>query len=200
MAQLSFFVKNELSTGKQVLTLSGPVRKKYADDDACIDAKTIEQALQQSTSPLTIRLNSVGGDVFEGIEIYNLLRASERYITVEVTALAASAASIIAMGADRIVMTIGSSLMIHEASSFAWGNKKDLQKVLQALETIDESILDIYADKTGQSKKVLSEYLEKETWFTAQEAVDQGFADEIKQKEEKVTPVAENKQLKIFGG
>lgn len=180
LKHVPFQFMNELKDDKQIITLSGSVRKKWYEDDQCIDEASVQEALSQATTPVVIRLNSPGGDVFEGISIYNLLKDSERDVTVEVTGVAASAASIIAMGANRIVMCKGSSLMIHEASTWAIGNKADIQKTLNALETIDSSIISIYAEKTGLDDATLNDYLVNETWFTAKEAVETGFADEVK--------------------
>lgn len=180
LKHVPFQFTNELKDDKQIITLSGSVRKKWYEDDQCIDEASVHEALNQATTPVIIRLNSPGGDVFEGISIYNLLKDSERDITVEVTGVAASAASIIAMGANRLVMCKGSSLMIHEASTWAIGNKADIQKTLNALETIDSSIISIYVEKTGLDDATLNDYLVNETWFTADEAVEVGFADEVK--------------------
>lgn len=180
LKNVPFQISNEMTENQQVLTLSGTVRKKYWEDDQVVDEKTVREAIAESDIPLVIRLNSPGGDVFEGISIYNLLKNSEREITVEVTALAASAASVIAMGADKLVMCKGSSLMIHEASSWAFGNKSDIQKTLNALETVDKSLIDIYQSKTSLSEEEINDLLTKETWFAAQEAVNKGFADEVK--------------------
>ncbi|MEQ3600879.1 Clp protease ClpP [Bacillus thuringiensis] len=93
--------------------------------------------------------------------------------------LAASAASIIAMAADEIVMRTGSRMMIHEASTIAYGNKQDIQKTLNALEAYDESIVSIYQQKTGKSREEITDLLEAETWFTAEQAVQEGFADKV---------------------
>lgn len=175
-----FEFKNESKDGKHILTLSGAVRKKYWSDDDVIDAKSIRTTLDQVTDDVVIKLNSPGGDVFEGIEIYNYLKDHPSNVTVEVVGCAASAATFIVAGADKVVMNTGTTLMIHEASTFTWGNKQDIQKILNTLETIDASILSIYVEKTGQSEQQLTDWMNEEKWFTAQEAVDNGFADEIK--------------------
>lgn len=99
------------------------------------------------TEDITIKLNSPGGDVFEGVEIYNYLKDHPSKVTVEVTGVAASAATFILSAADEAIMNVGTSVMIHEASTFTWGNKQDIQKTLNALETIDDSILSIYSQK-----------------------------------------------------
>ena len=178
--KVPFQFKNELKNGKRVLTLSGNVRKKYWSDDDVINAKDVRETLDAVSEDIVIKLNSPGGDVFEGIEIYNYLKDHPSNVTVEVTGVAASAATFIVAGADEVIMNIGTSLMIHEASTFAWGNKSDIQKTLNALETIDDSILSIYSEKTGQPNEQLEEWMNEEKWFTADEAVEFGFADSVK--------------------
>ena len=200
---VGFNFKNEIHDDTQVVTLSGTIGSSDWWDKDVITADMINDLLVESESPLVIRLNSPGGDVFAGIEIYNALKNSKRHVTVEVTALAASAASIIAMGADNLIMMIGSNLMIHEASTFVWGNKKEIQKVLNALESIDQSIIDIYRERTGKSEEELKELLAKETWFTAAQAVEHGFAHGVASTsvhEPVSNPQVENKKIKIFGG
>lgn len=178
--KVPFQFKNEVENGKHVLTLSGNVQKKYWRDDDVINAKDIRESLESVTDDIVIKLNSPGGDVFEGIEIYNYLKDHPSNVTVEVTGVAASAATFITAGANEVIMNVGTSLMIHEASTFTWGNKSDIQKTLNALETIDESILSIYSEKTGQSNEQLEEWMNEEKWFTADEAVEFGFANSVK--------------------
>lgn len=178
--KVPFQFKNEVENGKHVLTLSGNVQKKYWRDDDVINAKDIRESLESVTDDIVIKLNSPGGDVFEGIEIYNYLKDHPSNVTVEVTGVAASAATFITAGANEVIMNVGTSLMIHEASTFTWGNKSDIQKTLNALETIDESILSIYSEKTGQSNEQLKEWMNEEKWFTADEAVELGFANSVK--------------------
>ncbi|MGF3214603.1 head maturation protease, ClpP-related [Facklamia sp. P12945] len=181
LKNIPFQFKNEVVNDKTVLTLSGVVGKPYPweDETDTINEKLIENALSGVDGDIHIRLNSQGGDVFEGISICNFLKSLDNHVTIEVTALAASAASIIAMGADKVIMDKGSSMMVHEASTIAWGNKQDIQKTLNALETIDKSLISIYQTKTGLDEQTINDFLIAETWFTAQEAVEKGFADEI---------------------
>ena len=145
-------ISNEVTDKGYVLTLSGRVSKNYWEDDDNICVETIDNELKDVEGDITIRLNSGGGDVFEGIEIYNYLKSLDNKVIIEVTALAASAASIIAMAGDEIKMSTGSTMMVHEASTLAWGNKADIQKVLNSLEAIDDSINSIYAERTGADK------------------------------------------------
>ncbi|WP_458523901.1 head maturation protease, ClpP-related [Vibrio parahaemolyticus] len=186
--KVPFQFTNEIQNGKHILTLSGNVQKKYWRDDDVINAKDIRESLETVTDDIVIKLNSPGGDVFEGIEIYNYLKDHPSNVTVEVTGLAASAATFIVAGADEVIMNVGTSLMIHEASTFAWGNKKDIQKTLNALETIDDSILAIYTNRTGQPVDQLREWMNEEKWFTADEAVEYGFANSVKCEDSQAEP------------
>lgn len=184
---IPFEFTNESKDGKHILTLSGTIRQRYWDDDKSIDAELVSDSLDGVTDDIVIYLNSTGGDVFQGIEIYNYLKNHSSHITVEVTGTAASAATFIVAGADEAIMNTGTSFMIHEASSFAWGNKADLKKTLNALETIDESIISIYTEKTGQSNEQLTDWMEEEKWFTAEEAVEYGFANSVKENKKDAT-------------
>lgn len=171
---------NEKRDGKQIITLSGVIRKRYWDGDKCIDAKLLRDTLDGVTDEVVIKLNSSGGDVFEGVEIYNYIKDHPSHITVEVTGQAASAATFILAGADTAVMNVGTVMMIHEASVMCWGNKGDLKKTMEAMETIDQSIINIYTDRTGQTEEQITQWMEDEKYFTADEAVKYGFADEVK--------------------
>lgn len=180
--RVPFFVANEAKEGKYILTLSGNIQKRYWRDDTVIDAKLLQDELDGITDDVVIKLNSPGGDVFQGVEMYNYLKDHPSNITVEVTGVAASAATFILAGADKVVMNVGTTVMIHEASTLGWGNKADMKKVVDRLETIDESILSIYVAKTGQSESQLTDWINSEKWFTADEAVKYGFADEVKKE------------------
>ena len=148
-------------------------------------AEDVRNALQDVTaSTIRIKLNSGGGDADHGIGIYNYLKDLDKHVIVEVTSLAASAASVIAMGADEVIMRTGSRMMIHEAATFAYGTKQDIKKTLNALETYDESIVSIYQEKTGKTRDEIAELVENETWMTAEEAVEKGFADKLESKKQ----------------
>lgn len=180
-------IKNEIKDDKLVITLSGSVGHPYWYDDEeedFINVKQVKKLINNSDRDIVIKLNSPGGSVFDGIEVYNYLKDLNNHITIEVTALAASAASIIAMAGDKLVMCVGSQLMVHEASTFTWGNKADHEKTINALETVDSSLVSVYENKTGLDRKVITGWLNDEKWFTAEEAVENGLADSIKQVEE----------------
>lgn len=184
---LKYQFKNEAENDEHVLTLSGFVGDPDIFDMLMgvetINPQDVASALDDVDNDIRIRINSGGGDVFAGIEIYNYLKNHPSNITVEVTALAASAASVIAMAGDKIVMDTGSSMMIHQASTIAWGDKSEIKKAMNALKSIDGSLVDIYAERTGIDTAELDELLTGETWFTADEAVEKGFADEKTSKQ-----------------
>lgn len=132
---------------------------------------------------VTVSINSPGGDMFEGIAIYNLLREHPAKVTVKVMGYAASAASIIAMAGDQILMGIGSQMMIHNAWGLTIGNKHDFQAAAELFGTFDQSMAEIYAARTGKSEADIAALMDGTsrgadgTWMTAKQAVDQGFAD-----------------------
>lgn len=169
--------RNETKNNKHILTLSGTIANLSFLDDT-ISAKAVKDSLDNVKEDIVIRLNSGGGDVFEGIEIYNYLKSLSNHITIEVTALAASAASLVAMAGDKIIIRTGANMMVHEASTMAFGNKSDIQKTLNALTAIDTSIVDIYQDRTGLDRDEIDNLIANETWLTADEAINKGFADE----------------------
>lgn len=169
--------RNETKNNKHILTLSGTIANLSFLDDT-ISAKAVKDSLDNVKKDIVIRLNSGGGDVFEGIEIYNYLKSLSNHITIEVTALAASAASLVAMAGDKIIIRTGANMMVHEASTMAFGNKSDIQKTLNALTAIDTSIVDIYHDRTGLDREEIVNLITNETWLTADEAINKGFADE----------------------
>lgn len=182
-------ISNEVVDNKLVLTLSGNVGEPYwYDDDPedFINEKRVKDLVGDSKQDIIIKLNSPGGDVFNGIATYNYLKDLPNHITIEVTALAASAASLIAMAGDELVMCTGSQLMMHEASTLTWGNKADHYKTINALEAIDNSIVSIYADKSGIDTEKIKNWLGEESWFTAEEAVENGLADRMKDATVKV--------------
>ena len=188
--KVPYVFTNEDSNGKHILTLSGAIREKYWSDDEAISAKDIRTALDGVTDDVVIKLNSPGGDVFQGLEIYNFLKDHASNITVEVTGEAASAATFILAGADHVIMNVGTTMMIHEASSFAWGNKSEIQKVLNALDVIDQSLVNIYVSQTGQDAEQIKSWMSEEKWFTADEAVKYGFADEVKKATKKTSDIS----------
>lgn len=141
------------------------------------DVGGVLDALPDSVTQIILRINSPGGHVFEGISIKNLLRAHKAKVTAVVDGLAASAASVIATGADETVMSPGTQMMIHCTSTIVWGNAADMRKEAAVLEGLDRSLAEIYTAKAGA--KDWAALLEAETWLTAADAVEMGLADRV---------------------
>ncbi len=126
---------------------------------------------------IEVRLNSPGGAAFDGIAIMNALRAHPANIEIHVDGLAASAASVIAMGGDQVIMHRGATLMIHDASVIAWGPAATLRKATESVDKLSNTIAGIYAAKAGGDAADWRALMVDESWYTAQEAVDAGLAD-----------------------
>lgn len=152
---------------------------------SCTSPKSVRDVLQDSdddeTTPedLTVDISSGGGDVFAGSEIYTLLRNYEGKVVVNVYGMAASAASVIAMAGDEVNMSPTAQMMIHKAWSVQQGNADDHEHEAKVLDSIDQSIVSAYFDKTGLKRDAILQMMQNETWMSAQEAVDKGFADGI---------------------
>ncbi|MFE0801092.1 head maturation protease, ClpP-related [Streptomyces sp. NPDC058812] len=131
-----------------------------------------------SSPRMRVRINSPGGSVFEGIAIANALRAHPAAVTVQVDAIAASIASVIAMAGDRIEMAPNSMLMIHDASGMAWGNAREMEEMAELLDLISDNIADAYAQRAGGTREQWRERMRAETWYLPEDAVDNGLADE----------------------
>lgn len=158
------------------ILLYEPIGETYGGRSAREFADLVKQ---NKSAPLVLRINSPGGDYHEAVAIYNQLRAHRPGVTVHVDAEAASAASLVAMAGAKILMARGSHLMIHEPWSVVAGPAREMQAAAAWLEKLTESAIDIYAERTGAERDQLAEWLTAETWFTAAEAVDAGFADEM---------------------
>lgn len=141
------------------------------------DVGGVLDALPESVNQIILRINSPGGHVFEGISIMNLLGAHRAKVTAVVDGLAASAASVIAAGADETVMSPGTQMMIHCTSTIVWGNAAEMRKEAAVLEGLDRSLAEIYTAKAGE--KDWATLLEAETWLPAADAVAEGLADRI---------------------
>ncbi len=145
-----------------------------------VTAKRIAAALRtMGNGPVTVNVNSPGGDMFEGLAIYSLLREHEGEVTVKVLGLAASAASVIAMAGDTVQIARSGFLMIHNAWLMAVGNRHDLRDVADMLEPFDAAMADIYAARAGGDAKAIAKLMDKETWLGGSAAIEQGFADEL---------------------
>lgn len=157
-----------------------------------VSAKSItDQFPDDINEDITLEVNSNGGLVTVGSEIYTALKNYEGHVTVEVTGMAASAASVAIMGADTVKMSPTAQIMIHKALlTRASGNSDDLEKAVNALKSSDQSIINAYVSKTGLSEDEIFEMMKNETFMSANEAVEKGFADEIMTFEKDLGAVA----------
>lgn len=142
-------------------------------------------------STIHLRINSPGGSVFAARAMETALREHKARVVVHIDALAASAASFLAMAGDEIVMSKGAMMMIHKAWTLAWGNADELTKTAALLDKIDGTLVETYVDRTGQDSSQVADWMAAETWFTAQEAVDLGFADAVANAEPQAAARAE---------
>jgi ATP-dependent Clp protease protease subunit len=145
-----------------------------------VTAKRVAAALRaMGKGPVTVNVNSPGGDMFEGLAIYNLLREHDGEVTVRVLGIAASAASIIAMAGDTVQVPRAGFLMIHNAWVMAIGNRHDLTEIADTLKPFDDAMASIYAARTGSDQKAMAKLMDAETWIGGEAAVEGGFADEL---------------------
>lgn len=145
-----------------------------------VSPKDISEALNNAGgSDVTLEINSPGGYVDAGSEIYTDLKKYQGNITAQVVGQACSAASWIALAADSVEMSPTATMMIHRASTQASGNTDDLSSALNSLDSLDRSFVDLYSEKTGLDKQEVYRMMNETTWMNAQDAVDKGFADKI---------------------
>ena len=189
MAKKFWEFRNIVETNQKELVITGPISTESWWGDEATPSQLRQELAEFTGNELIVSLNSGGGDVFAGLEMYNALRELDATVTIRVDGLAASIASIIAMAGDTIIMSPGSLMMIHRPSVFAGGNIDDLDKAKEILLKIEDSITPIYAERSGLSIEKIAEMLEVETWMTADEAVELGFADEAIHNK-KATPEA----------
>jgi len=139
-------------------------------------SKLIDEA---SGDELEVEINSGGGDVFSGSEIYTALKSYQGNVIVKIVGLAASAASVIAMAGKKVVMSPTAQMMIHNVSSMASGDHRDMAHASEVLKNANDTIANAYRLKSGKSQKELLDLMNKESWFTAQQALDNKLIDEV---------------------
>jgi ATP-dependent Clp endopeptidase proteolytic subunit ClpP len=145
-----------------------------------ITSKAFATALAQAgDGDLTLRINSPGGDVFTAMNIYNAIKRRDQPVTCVVDGLAASAASLIAMAGDRIVMNDASMLMIHNSHTLALGDRHEMIATAEILAKVDDTLASIYAARSGASLEDVHAIMDRETWMTASEAISQNYCDEV---------------------
>ena len=158
----------------------GDIYDSWWDDESNSAISLKDKLLELGDiSEINLHINSLGGDVFEGIAMFNLLKQHKANVKVYIDGVAASIASVIAMAGDTIYMPKNSMMMIHNCWSYACGNSKEFRKLADDLDKIMESSIESYMSKINITKEELKELLDNESWLTAQECFDMGFADEL---------------------
>ena len=163
---------------ERILELNGTIAEEsWFDDD--VTPQLFKDELNAGSGDIAVWINSPGGDCVAAAQIYNMLSNYKGKVTVKIDGIAASAASVIAMAGDTVLVSPVSMLMIHNPATIAWGDHAEMQKAIDMLSEVKESIINAYVLKTGLSRPKLSHLMDAETWMDANKAVELGFADEI---------------------
>lgn len=184
-----FKIRNESSDTAEIILYAG-IGQDWWGDGSMVSAKDFSdqmKALPKSVKTLNVRINSPGGDVFDGVTIYNRLKQFDGTVNVFIDGLAASIASVIALAGDNIVIGEGALYMIHLPWTWAVGNRMELDNTVNRLLDVEEQLIGIYAKKSGLDRSEIKSMLEAETWMGADEAIEKGFVDA---KVEESTPIA----------
>jgi ATP-dependent Clp protease protease subunit len=166
---------------ERTLFLNGTIAEEsWFDDD--VTPQLFKDELMAGSGDITVWINSPGGDCVAAAQIYNMLMDYKGNVTVKIDGIAASAASVIAMAGTKVLVSPVSMLMIHNPMTAAFGNSEEMQKAIEMLSSVKDSIINAYEIKTGLSRAKLSHLMDAETWMDANKAVELGFADEIMQR------------------
>lgn len=175
---------NKDEPNEAVLYLNGTIAEEsWFDDD--VTPKIFKEELENHQGDITVWINSPGGDCIAAAQIYNLLIEHKGNVTVKIDGIAASAASVIAMAGTTVKMSPVAMLMIHNPMTIAYGNTSEMEKAIEMLQEVKESIINAYELKTGLSRNKLSKLMDNETWMDARKAVELGFADEMMERNTK---------------
>ncbi|MEF9961137.1 MAG: Clp protease ClpP [Erysipelotrichaceae bacterium] len=170
--------ETKVQTQERTLFLNGTIAEEsWFDDD--VTPQLFKEELLADSGDITIWINSPGGDCVAAAQIYNMLMDYNGNITVKIDGIAASAASVIAMAGTKVLVSPVSMMMIHNPATIAFGDTGDMQKAMDMLSEVKESIINAYEIKTGMSRAKLSHLMDAESWMNANKAVELGFADEI---------------------
>ena len=173
--------KNQTEAAERTLFLNGTIAEEsWFDDD--VTPQLFKDELMSGSGNITVWINSPGGDCVAAAQIYNMLMDYKGDVTVKIDGIAASAASVIAMAGTKVLVSPVSMLMIHNPMTAAFGNSEEMQKAIEMLSSVKNSIINAYEIKTGLSRAKLSHLMDAETWMDANKAVELGFADEIMQR------------------
>lgn len=166
-----------LEAGDNVITMFDIIGEDFWSGGGITAKKVASQLRAIGPKPVEVQMNSPGGDMFEGIAIYNVLREHSQPITIKVMGMAASAASIIAMAGDTIEIGAASFIMIHNCWVLAVGNRHDMQETADWLAPFDQAMVDVYAMRSGSSAKDIAKWMDAETFMSGSLAIERGFAD-----------------------
>ena len=176
---------DEGGTEARVLELYGTIAEESWFDDDITPAQFREE-LFAGSGPVTVWINSPGGDCIAASQIYTMLMDYKDDVTVKIDGIAASAASVIAMAGTEVLMAPTALMMIHNPATIAMGDHEDMQKAIEMLNEVKESIINAYEIKTSLSRAKLSHLMDAETWMNANKAVELGFADGILEDEKAI--------------
>lgn len=168
-----------VETGDNVITMFGAIGEDYWSGDGVTAKKVTAQLRAIGDRPVEVQINSPGGDMFEGIAVYNVLREHSQAVTIKVMGMAASAASIIAMAGDTVEIGAASFLMIHNCWVVASGNRHDMQDVADFLAPFDQAMADVYAARSGQKASDIAKWMDAETFMSGSLAIERGLADSL---------------------
>ena len=172
------WVRDEIASDARTLYIEGVIAEEswFSDD---VTPAAFKAELMAGSGPVTIWINSPGGDCVAAAQIYNMLMEYPGDVVVKIDGIAASAASVIAMAGTRVLMSPVSTMMIHNPLTVAIGDSEEMRKAVQMLDEYKESIINAYEIKTGLSRAKLSHLMDAETWMNANKALELGFCDEI---------------------
>lgn len=176
------------SDGARELELYGTIAEESWFDDVITPAMFKEE-LFAGSGPITVWINSPGGDCIAASQIYTMLMDYKGDVTVKIDGIAASAASVIAMAGTEVLMAPTALMMIHNPATIAMGDHEDMKKAISMLDEVKESIINAYEIKTGLSRDKLSKLMDAETWMNANKAVELGFADGVIEDEKTVAEI-----------
>ena len=170
--------QTETTPAERTLFLNGTIAEEsWFDDD--VTPQLFKDELMAGSGDITVWINSPGGDCVAAAQIYNMLMDYKGNVTVKIDGIAASAASVIAMAGTKVLMSPVSMMMIHNPMTVAYGDSTEMQKAIEMLGSVKDSIINAYEIKTGLSRAKLSHLMDAETWMDATKAVELGFADGI---------------------
>ena len=172
------WIRDETAPDARILRLEGAIAEESWFDDEVTPA-AFKAELTSGSGPITVWINSPGGDCVAAAQIYNMLMDYPADVTVRIDGIAASAASVIAMAGTKVQMSPVSVMMIHNPLTVAMGDSDEMRRAIQLLDEVKESIINAYEIKTGLSRDKLSHLMDGETWMNAKKALELGFCDEI---------------------